>query len=119
MKKLSILVVAFALLAAGCNSTETTITQDSSTNNNQSTEQTATGYTMADVSAANSGSKCYSAINGSVYDLTEWIPLHPGGAAKIQALCGKDGSSFFNGQHGGQAQQESALAKYKIGTLQQ
>ncbi len=73
---------------------------------------------MAQVSAANTAEKCYSVVNGSVYDLTEWIPLHPGGSAKIEMMCGKDGSKAFNGQHGGMAQQEATLAQYKIGTLQ-
>lgn len=125
MKHLSIFVV-IALLAVGCN--QATNTQG--TENNPSTAQTNSGsstatpvdpvetsYTMAQVAQANSASKCYSAVNGMVYDLTAWIGLHPGGEAKILAICGKDGSSAFNNQHEGQAKPEATIGKYKIGTL--
>ncbi|MFM8205838.1 MAG: cytochrome b5 domain-containing protein [Actinomycetales bacterium] len=42
---------------------------------------------------------------------------HPGGAAVIKAICGKDGSASFNGQHGGQKRPADFLAGYKIGEL--
>lgn len=78
-----------------------------------------TVYTMADVAEHNSASSCWTAINGSVYDVTSWIDQHPGGAAPILSLCGTDGSSAFNAQHGGQRRPESELATFKIGTLSQ
>ncbi len=117
MKHLSIFVV-IALLAVGCNQS----TNNQNTNSNSSTAQTSSepveaSYTMAQVAQANSASKCYSAVNGMVYDLTKWIGLHPGGEAKILAICGKDGSSAFNNQHEGQAKVEATIGKYKIGTL--
>lgn len=74
-------------------------------------------YTMADVAKHNSGTSCWTAINGGVYDVTSWINQHPGGAQAILSLCGIDGSAAFNGQHGGQARPESELATFKIGTL--
>ena len=74
-------------------------------------------YTMAQVSVHNSGTSCWSAINGNVYDLTSWIPNHPGGPDKILQLCGTDGSAKFNGQHGGSQQQATVLAGFKIGVL--
>jgi hypothetical protein len=40
------------------------------------------------VSAHNSQSSCWSAIDGKVYDLTDWIRQHPGGAARILNICG-------------------------------
>jgi len=76
-------------------------------------------YTMADVQKHNSGSSCWTAINGNVYDVTNWINQHPGGPDAILSLCGTDGSSAFNGQHGGQGRPESELATFKIGTLTQ
>lgn len=75
------------------------------------------GYTMAQVAAHNSGSSCWTAINGHVYDVTAWINQHPGGAQRILNLCGTDGSSAFNAQHGGQARPEAELATFLIGTL--
>ena len=72
---------------------------------------------IATVKTHASASSCWSAINGSVYDLTKWINRHPGGASVIKALCGTDGSSRFNGQHGDQSAPESELAQFKIGVL--
>lgn len=76
-------------------------------------------FTMADVAAHNSRTSCYTAINGSVYDLTNWISQHPGGPAPILSLCGTDGTAAFTAQHGGQRRPEQELATLKIGTLKQ
>jgi cytochrome b involved in lipid metabolism len=82
------------------------------------TTSTATGtYTLADVATHNTASNCWSAVNGGVYDLTKWIPLHPGGSGVIVGMCGKDGSASFNSMHKGNAKAAAALAKYSIGKL--
>ena len=78
---------------------------------------TPSGYTMEQVKANNSSSKCWSAINGKVYDLTTWINSHPGGPGAITSLCGTDGTSSFNGMHGGSGQPASRLAGYLLGPL--
>lgn len=78
---------------------------------------TAKTYTLADVAKHNSGTSCWTAINGSVYDVTSWVNQHPGGPDAILSLCGTDGSTAFNGQHGGQAQPAQELATFKIGSL--
>lgn len=77
----------------------------------------ASGYTMAQVAAHNSSQSCWAAINGNVYDLTTWIPRHPGGAAAILSLCGTDGSAAFNAQHDSQRRPEQELAQLLIGNL--
>ena len=78
---------------------------------------TPAGYTMEQVKANNTSSKCWSAINGKVYDLTTWINSHPGGPGAITSLCGTDGTSSFNGMHGGSGQPASRLAGYLLGPL--
>ncbi len=78
---------------------------------------TAKTFTLAQVAVHNNQTSCYSAINGVVYDLTSWISRHPGGAQEILGICGKDGSSAFNGQHGTQGRPASILAGFEIGTL--
>ena len=78
---------------------------------------TPAGYTMEQVKANNTSSKCWSAINGKVYDLTNWINSHPGGPGAITSLCGTDGTSSFNGMHGGSGQPASRLAGYLLGPL--
>ncbi|MFZ3019944.1 MAG: cytochrome b5-like heme/steroid binding domain-containing protein [Minisyncoccia bacterium] len=74
-------------------------------------------YTLAQISAHKSESSCWTAINGNVYDLTQWINEHPGGQENILVICGIDGSSAFNNQHGGQRRPENILNRFLIGTL--
>lgn len=85
-------------------------------NTEQSSPKTNT-YNMTQVSTHNSAQTCWSAINGEVYDLTSWVSRHPGGKVAILMICGKDGSSLFNTQHGGSNRAQSILNSFKIGTL--
>lgn len=73
-------------------------------------------YTLADVAQHATGTDCWTAINGSVYNITSFVPNHPGGE-RITAVCGIDGTSLFEGQHGGSRQANTELAKLKIGIL--
>lgn len=84
---------------------------------NQQPAEEQGAYSIADVSQHNSRTSCWSSINGNVYDLTSWIPKHPGGEQAILSICGKDGSEKFNKQHGGAAKQAAVLAGFKIGVL--
>lgn len=76
-------------------------------------------FTLADVQKHASEQSCYSAINGNVYDLTNWINKHPGGKMAIMFICGKDGTNGFMGKHAQSEKAKAALAKYKIGTFAQ
>ena len=76
-----------------------------------------TVYTMADVQKHATAADCWTAINGTVYDLTKWESLHPGGSRAIVGLCGRDGTRSYNGQHGGSSSAAASLADYKIGVL--
>ncbi|MDP2668375.1 MAG: cytochrome b5-like heme/steroid binding domain-containing protein [bacterium] len=80
---------------------------------------TSSGITLAQVAMHNSRTSCWSAINGNVYDLTSWIPNHPGGEQNILSICGIDGSNAYNGQHGGKEKQATILAGFKLGVLAQ
>jgi len=74
-------------------------------------------YSASDVVTHNTAADCWAIINGGVYDLTTWIPRHPGGERAIEGLCGKDGSAAFNEQHGDGAAQQAILADLKIGVV--
>ena len=78
---------------------------------------TKASYTMADVKSASTSSKCWSVIDGYVYDLTKWIPVHKGGPQAITFLCGKDGTSSFKAQHEGSSGPVSVLSNYLLGPL--
>ena len=83
----------------------------------QEPEETVNGFTLAQVSERNSAAECWVAIDGGVYDLTQWIRSHPGGSGAILNLCGKDGTSSFTSQHGGQARPSSTLDGYYLAPL--
>lgn len=74
-------------------------------------------YTMAEVQAQAAAGKCWTVINGGVYNLTAWINQHPGGSAAIKSLCGINGTAKFQAIHGGQARPESVLKSYYLGAL--
>jgi cytochrome b involved in lipid metabolism len=77
----------------------------------------ASVLSLETVALNDSEDSCWAVINGNVYDLTDWISSHPGGASRIIGLCGIDGTSQFEGQHGGSAVAESALAGYLLGPI--
>ena len=78
---------------------------------------TQAGYTMDKVRENNSASSCWSIISGNVYDLTKWISSHPGGRSAITGICGRDGTSTFNGKHRGDGGPASVLTGYLLGPL--
>jgi cytochrome b involved in lipid metabolism len=92
-------------------------TSVSSTPSPASQTTTQNTITLARVAQHGSRTSCWSAINGNVYDLTSWIPNHPGGEQAILSICGIDGSSAYDGQHGGSSRPASILAGFKIGIL--
>ena len=75
-------------------------------------------YTLADVKKHATTNDCWAAIDGDVYNLTSWISQHPGGPAKIEALCGTDATAKFEGKHDNEAEPEAKLESFKIGDLQ-
>lgn len=76
-----------------------------------------TGYTMAQVRANNTAKSCWTAIDGYVYNLTNWISAHPGGSGAIMFLCGTDGTNAFKAQHENQTKPAIRLDGYRIGPL--
>lgn len=78
---------------------------------------TQSGYTMADVRANSTKSKCWTVIDKKVYDLTNWISAHPGREAPILFLCGKDGTNSFKAQHANESNPLARLASFLLGPL--
>jgi cytochrome b involved in lipid metabolism len=74
-------------------------------------------YTMEEVKKRNTAASCWSVIDGNIYDLTKWIPLHRGGPQAITFLCGKDGTSSFKAQHANQTSPVSTLSRYLVAPL--
>jgi cytochrome b involved in lipid metabolism len=76
-----------------------------------------TKLTLEEVSKNDSATSCWSIIYGNVFNLTKWIGKHPGGAEKIRAICGKDGTNSFERQHNGDGGAANQLSAYFLGKL--
>lgn len=77
----------------------------------------ATEYTLAEVQAHASKESCYTVVAGGVYDITAYIPHHPGGERDIMKVCGTDGSALFTRKHGANDEAQAQLASMQIGVL--
>ncbi len=71
----------------------------------------------------NLAQSCWLLISGKIYDVTNYIDLHPGGAREILSSCGTDATGAYNTKDGrGKPHSGSAnamLAEYYIGDLNQ
>ena len=77
----------------------------------------ASSYTATEVAKHKTATDCWSVVKGEVYDLTSYVNGHPGGASVIKAICGKDGSASFAGQHGSAGKPNNVLASFLLGPL--
>jgi cytochrome b involved in lipid metabolism/uncharacterized membrane protein len=78
---------------------------------------TAKRYTRAQVRQHRTATDCWTIIDRTVYDLTDWVRKHPGGASRIIAICGRDGTRAFDAQHARDTRAATYLASYRIGRL--
>ena len=111
--------------------TEQQTEEDQSSLVEQPTEQPTeepmvAGITADEVAMHAVESDCWTIIEGDVYDITAYIPRHPGGGNILDA-CGTDGSALFRGQEvSSQGEQnnhssraEAALDGFLLDTLAQ
>jgi uncharacterized membrane protein YidH (DUF202 family) len=75
------------------------------------------GISIAEVAQHDDSASCWAAIEGTVYDLTDWVSQHPGGSDRILGICGTDATDQFGAQHAGQAQPAAQLSQFAIGEL--
>lgn len=76
---------------------------------------------MSEVERHASENSCWLVIDGKVYDVTKFIPFHPGGSAILQG-CGKDATKLFETRPTGSGTAHSSYAretavKYAIGDV--
>lgn len=72
-------------------------------------------FTWTEVHKHNRFDDCWMVIKGKVYDVTRWIPNHPGGELIIQG-AGRDATPFFLSYH--PLRTEKVLEKYYLGELE-
>ena len=100
---------------------------NSSTENSATQQPTSQTFTAAQVAEHSTKTDCWTIIDGSVYNITSYVPRHPGGDDILRA-CGKDGTSLCSegktedGQEvrssGHSSTAKRQLESLKIGTLQ-
>jgi len=74
-------------------------------------------YTMKQVKKHRSATDCWTVVNKGVYNVTAWIPKHPGGSAVVVSMCGKKATALYKTQHAGDAAAASVLKGYRIGRI--
>lgn len=73
----------------------------------------------ADLAQHATAADCWVAIHGLVYDISAWIPAHPGGSVPV-SHCGRDASDVFERRPDGAAHSATAralLARMVVGVL--
>ncbi|GJD11441.1 Cytochrome b5 reductase 4 [Galdieria sulphuraria] len=65
------------------------------------TRTTTVPIRMEQVKQHNRKDDAWLVLRGKVYDVTEYIPFHPGGEAEICRAIGKDATKLFLAKHPG------------------
>ncbi|XP_075265344.1 uncharacterized protein LOC142357674 isoform X2 [Convolutriloba macropyga] len=76
---------------------------------------TSAKFSLAEVEKHNSSSDCWVIVRGKVYDVSSWVPRHPGGDV-IFVKAGKDCTQLFESYHSLSARK--VLEKFYIGDLE-
>eukprot|EP01130_Rhizamoeba_saxonica_P003965 TRINITY_DN163_c1_g1_i1.p1 TRINITY_DN163_c1_g1~~TRINITY_DN163_c1_g1_i1.p1 ORF type:complete len:439 (-),score=64.60 TRINITY_DN163_c1_g1_i1:52-1368(-) len=77
----------------------------------------STEYTWQEVQKHTSPQDCWLSIHGKVYDVTDWLVNHPGGADTLLYGAGRDSSIVFDTYHKDLEAVQPILKKYEIGVL--
>jgi cytochrome b involved in lipid metabolism len=127
---ISILLLCATVILSGCVSNSDTnnkqITQTTNNTNNTlsnadknipvtSNNNSSNGkYNLAEIAKHNTAKDCWMAIDGKVYDLTEYIALGTHKPIIVQG-CGIDATQMFNEKH--DAETKKLLENYYLGEL--
>ncbi len=74
-------------------------------------------FSRKDVLLHNKKNDCWLIIRNSVYDLSSFIAMHPGGIDILLARAGEDATSYFITNHAKNKGVVKQLAEFKIGEL--
>jgi len=73
-------------------------------------------YTMEEVAKHNTKRDCWIVIRGMVYDVTDFLKIHPGGSNIIISVSGEDATEYFEELHREEVLEELGK-QYIIGEL--
>jgi cytochrome b involved in lipid metabolism len=79
-----------------------------------------TGYTLAEIAEHNTLEDCWMAIEGKVYDFSDYIPQHPTPPSVMQPWCGQEATEGMRTKGYGRDHSPAAWAMmepYLIGEL--
>lgn len=122
-------VVVLVIIFGGKTSAPSTNSAASVQTQTPQTNESLQVLTVSEVAKHATASDCWTIVNGSVYDITSYVPRHPGGD-EILLACGTDGTTLFTkretstGQTVGSGTPHSSTAQnqlsaLKIGTVSQ
>lgn len=90
--------------------------QPTTTSSNGTTQSDTISLTPTEIAKHNTSADCWLVMDQNVYNATNYLRLHPGGANRISPYCGKDATAAYTNQgHSGAAAQQKAMLQ--IGTL--
>lgn len=81
------------------------------------TQSTAIVLSAAEIAKHAVATDCWTIVSGKVYNITSYVNSHPGGVSAITSICGKDGTTAFNGVGSHANGAASVLAGFYIGNL--
>ncbi|MBI3671812.1 hypothetical protein HY249_03390 [Candidatus Azambacteria bacterium] len=70
-------------------------------------------FSIDEIQKHNKKTDCWLVIKDNVYDVSEYVPMHPGGVSAISSNCGRESTSIFASIHSNIAW--DLLSGYKIG----
>lgn len=79
-------------------------------------------YSLAELAAHDRADDCWMAIDGGVYDFTQYLPTHPAPPSLMLAWCGKEATQAFHTKTKGRPHSpyaEQLLPQYRIGELRE
>lgn len=85
----------------------------------QTPSDITTIYTREQVQAHNSRNDCWVIIDQTIYDLTTFLPKHPGGSKSILAYAGYDATQAFYRVHRTSQNILESLKNLQVGRLTQ
>jgi cytochrome b involved in lipid metabolism len=115
MKKKILVIVATLVIIVGITVFISMTQKTNNTGSQNISKDVSKQITLTEVAAHKTSSSCWTVVNGNVYDVTSFIPNHPGGDAILQS-CGIDATTLFTNIHGS-TRPASILAGYQIGVL--
>ena len=112
---ISAIVLSAVCILSACNSSDQGL-------ENSSRAEFETRYTLAQIAEHNKPDDCWLAVEGRVYNITTYIPKHPGGTPNIIGYCGSESTGAYKTKGGigrnHSLQARKLLERYVIGRLE-